>query len=45
VEVEVERGKGIPEEEREVIRRREVCEWEGCVCAEKLVRLFFYFQQ
>jgi hypothetical protein len=27
----VERGKGIPKE-REVDKRREVCEWEGCVC-------------
>ena len=27
----MERENGIPKE-REVDKRREVCEWEGCVC-------------
>ena len=31
-----ERGKGRPKESQ-VNRRREVCEWEGCVCVRKAI--------
>jgi hypothetical protein len=32
----VERGHGIPKE-REEDKRREVCEWEGCVCVHEAI--------
>ena len=32
----MERGKGVPKE-REVEIRREICEWEGFVCAGEVI--------
>ena len=32
----MERGHGIPKE-REEDKRREVCEWEGCVCVHEAI--------
>jgi hypothetical protein len=39
----VERRKGVPKE-RKVDRRREICEWHGCVCVCEAIRVSSMFR-